>query len=54
MHFDDPDVGALVGVTPPLSPGLTQFGVICQDASGMGGQIAYLDVGVSVVLISAN
>ena len=51
---DDPDVGALVAVTPPLSPGLTAFGVTCQDASGITGGIRYLDVGVSVVLISNN
>ena len=51
---DDPDVGALVGVTPSLSPGLTAFGVTCQDASGVTGGIRYLDIGVSVVLISDN
>ena len=51
---DDPDVGALVGVTPSLSPGLTAFGVTCQDASGITGGIRYLDIGVSVVLISDN
>jgi hypothetical protein len=51
---DDPDVGALVGVTSSLSPGLTAFGVTCQDASGISGGIRYLDIGVSVVLISDN
>jgi hypothetical protein len=51
---DDPDVGALVGVTPSLSPGLTAFGVTCQDASGITGGIRYLDIGVNVVLISDN
>jgi hypothetical protein len=51
---DDPDVGALVGVTPSLSPGLTAFGVTCQDATGITGGIRYLNIGVSVVLISDN
>ena len=51
---NDPDNGALVGVTPSLSPGLTAFGVTCQDASGASGGIRYLNIGVSVVLISDN
>jgi hypothetical protein len=50
---DAPDTATLVGVTPPLPAGSTDFGVDCNQLN-IGGAIAYDQVSASALLIAAN
>ncbi len=53
--FDEvsqPELGTLAGITPPLNPGATSFGIECNQETG--GAIQYFDVQASVVLIAAD